>query len=210
MDVVLKPGENFVSVIRDHLSRCDVLLALIGRNWSTIMEERTKRRALDHTDDYVRIELETALQRGSRVRVLPVLLDTVMPSAQELPRPIRRLCQLTAATLRHGPRWDDDVRTLIGRIDEICHEPPKPPPEPLPLPPPLQVREPRPPDPDTVAPPPDAKHYYDVAQLIARDNAVIPFLGAFVTGTDQTPGSSEDGGSVPDGDEPAAYPAREV
>jgi hypothetical protein len=205
MDVALKPGENFVSVIREHLSRCDVLLALIGRNWSTIMEERTKRRALDHTDDYVRIELETALQRGSRVRVLPVLLDTVMPSAQELPRPIRRLCQLTAATLRHGPRWDDDVRTLIGRIDEICHEPPTAPPE---LPP-LTVREPRPPDPETVAPPPDAKHYYDVAQLIARDNAVIPFLGAFVMGSEQTDELSEDGGPVTDGDELAAYLARE-
>ena len=103
MDVAdLRPGENFVKVIQDHVARCDVLIALIGGRWASIMDERTKRSVLESTVDYVRVELESALQRDSRIRVLPVLLDsTQMAGSNALPCPLRRLSELAAAELRH-------------------------------------------------------------------------------------------------------------
>src|SRR5438105_5313114 len=55
-------GADFRERIGDALKRCDLLLVVIGRSWldpaqadhSTIMDET----------DWVRIEVETALQRG--------------------------------------------------------------------------------------------------------------------------------------------------
>ena len=163
------------------------------------MDERTKRSVLESTVDYVRVELEAALQRDSRVRVLPVLLDsTQMPGSNSLPRPLRRLSELAAAELRHT-RWADDVARLIERIDEMCHEarqvpevivPSAPTPTPTPA---------RPQTINPLAPPPDSTHYTDVARLIAGDNAVIPFLGSVLS----------DSESSSDGNELAAILARQ-
>jgi hypothetical protein len=48
-----------------------VLLALIGSQWVTITDEEGKRR-LDDPNDFVRLEIEAALQRG--VLVIPILV----------------------------------------------------------------------------------------------------------------------------------------
>ena len=220
MDVAdLRPGENFVRVIRQHVSHCDVLIALIGRNWTPIMEERSKRRALDFATDYVRVELEEALRRESSVRVLPVLLDgAVMPAPDHLPRPLRALCEINAAELRHS-RWDDDVHALIERIEEIFSSRPEAAEE-IPddevvteQPVPEQVvaddvvrSEPRPVSRTPAAPPPDASHYAAVARQITRGNAVIPFLGPGVNHADDSPRPNN---KLTFGDELAAHLAQE-
>jgi hypothetical protein len=188
MDVAnLRPGENFVREIQRYVARCDVLIVLIGRNWAPIMEERTKRRRLDSATDYVRVELEEALQRDSDVTVLPALVDgAVMPPDDTLPRPIRGLCQINAAELRHS-RWDDDVQALIERIEEILsvgHVEPEPVVDDVKVTvgvkEPVTPREPR----LSAVSPPDTSHYEDVAKLILKDNAVIPFLGPGVNQAD--------------------------
>ncbi len=215
MDVTdLRAGVNFVKVIRDHVSRCGILIALIGRQWLATLDDRTKSSALDHTEDYVRLELETALQRNSRIWVLPVVLDdAVMPSSERLPRPLKRLSELSAATLRHT-RWDDDVLALIDRIEELAREvneanEPDPAPEPQVEARPRIVDERNAasmPDPGH---PPDPGHYENVARLIVRDNTVIPFLGSVLHAGERSDVWSEACGSLPDGDELAAHLARE-
>ena len=188
MDVTeIAPGENFRKVIQDHVRRCDILLALIGPSWEAIMQERTKQRVLDHSEDYVRIELETALGRGSGVQVVPVLLDDAkMPLPLSLPKSLRRISETSAATLRHT-RWDDDVEALIERLDQIADAIANPPAEPEPQPA-VEVE----PTPETApsappaaasaseVPPPGPAHYEEVARFIARNNSVIPFLGSVV------------------------------
>jgi TIR domain len=70
MDVVtIAPGAKFGVVIEDAVSKCDVLLAMIGLTWLTATDESGRR--LDHPEDLVRIEITSAL--ASDVLVIPLL-----------------------------------------------------------------------------------------------------------------------------------------
>jgi hypothetical protein len=84
MDVAAIPlGRDFTKVLRDEVAKCDVLLALIGPNWLNVRDEEDNRR-LDNPADFLRIEIETALQRD--IPVIPILLDGAkIPKADELP-----------------------------------------------------------------------------------------------------------------------------
>src|SRR4051812_37180313 len=76
-------GEDFVQTITEAVQECDCLIAVIGRNWLTVLDEDGQRR-IDDAGDFVRIEIQTALTRG--VRVIPVLVDGArMPDEGELP-----------------------------------------------------------------------------------------------------------------------------
>jgi SIR2-like domain/TIR domain len=202
MDVAdIEPGADWQQVLRDRLARCDVLLAVIGGRWLESTAERSRQRLLDHNEDQVALEIATALARGSRTRVIPVLLDsTEMPGRDWLPRPLERLTQLNATRLRHD-RWDDDVAALIGILRDLpapddgteqavvsSHE----------------VIEQRPAQ-ATVTP---RAHLATVAGLIEDHNAVVPFLGSGVNASERAEGWSEGCGSLPDRDELAAYLAR--
>ena len=73
MDVNSVPlGVNFVKVLGEEIAKCDTLLAIIGPNWLDARDENRHRR-LDKPDDFVRVEIETALKRG--IPVIPVLLE---------------------------------------------------------------------------------------------------------------------------------------
>lgn len=65
-------GDDFGEVITTAVGSCDVLLALIGDRWLTITDENGRRR-LDNPNDFVRLEIETALTRN--VRVIPILVE---------------------------------------------------------------------------------------------------------------------------------------
>src|SRR5271154_760704 len=94
---VIKPGDDFAERIQIALASCSVLLALIGEGWLTATDSSGRRR-LDLPDDYVRLEIETALARG--IVVIPVLVDGArMPRAADLPPGIRGLSGREALTL---------------------------------------------------------------------------------------------------------------
>ena len=60
-----------------------MLLALISPHWLTITNNKGQRRLID-PQDYVRLEIETALTR--KIRVIAILSDEAqMPGADELP-----------------------------------------------------------------------------------------------------------------------------
>src|SRR5260221_293052 len=63
MDVdAMKPGLDFVEQLDAQVSRCDVLLAVIGPHWLDAKDQKGQRR-LHGDHDYVRIELASALKR---------------------------------------------------------------------------------------------------------------------------------------------------
>ena len=71
MDVdSIEPGVDFVEVLQNTVSSCDVLIAVIGQHWLTAAD--TEGRRLDHPEDFVRVEISTALSRN--VRVIPALV----------------------------------------------------------------------------------------------------------------------------------------
>src|ERR1700757_291822 len=79
----LLPGIDFVEAIKKNVASCDVLIAVIGKRWLTARDKKRKRR-LDNPEDFVRLEIGAALQRG--LRVIPVLVDrALMPQSDKLP-----------------------------------------------------------------------------------------------------------------------------
>jgi hypothetical protein len=56
------PGRNFVDVLREEVAKCGVLIAVIGPDWLDARDKDGNRR-LDNPNDFVRIEIATALQR---------------------------------------------------------------------------------------------------------------------------------------------------
>jgi hypothetical protein len=58
----IAPGLDFVDVLTDQVSSCDALVAIIGRDWVSAVD-KDQRRRLDNPNDFVRIEIEAALER---------------------------------------------------------------------------------------------------------------------------------------------------
>lgn len=109
-------GLDFAEVIREAVDSCAVLVALIGRQWATLADEEGRRR-LDNSDDYVRFEIQTALERG--VRVIPVLVDGAKPLRQEqLPSGLQKLARLNALELSYG-RYRYDADRLVDLIQQV-------------------------------------------------------------------------------------------
>jgi hypothetical protein len=119
MDVEgIAPGADFVQAIQRAVAACDVVLALIGPDWIGCTDERGQRR-LDEADDFVRLEIASALREGKTV--IPVLVHGAsMPDEDALPHELRALAQRQAAGLADGA-WDTDLarlmRTLQAQVD---------------------------------------------------------------------------------------------
>ena len=111
MDVEgIEAGRDFVEVIEDQVRACDAMLVLIGPKWLTASDDAGRLR-LDSPEDFVRIEVESALRYGKRV--IPVLVPkTEMPRAEALPEPLKPLAQRQAVRLTHEC-FTDDTQSLI-------------------------------------------------------------------------------------------------
>ena len=100
---------------RDHLDRavshCQVLIAVIGKDWLQVTDEQGNRR-LESEQDFVRIEIESALQRD--IAVIPVLVQGAsMPSPSDLPESLQALAYRNAIPVRPDPDFHRDVDRLI-------------------------------------------------------------------------------------------------
>jgi hypothetical protein len=116
-DVAMEGGVDFHQHVEALLDRCDVLLAVIGKRWTSITDADGRRR-LDNPDDLVRGEISRALQRPD-VQVIPVLVDgAVMPTERELPPDLAPLSRHQACELSDS-RWDYDVETLTRRLRDL-------------------------------------------------------------------------------------------
>jgi hypothetical protein len=90
----ISSGEDWVEqIVERTVGSCQVLLVLIGPQWLTITDGNGQRR-LDDPTDFVRLAVETALNRDD-ARVIPILVDDAkMPAPQELPTALARLVYL--------------------------------------------------------------------------------------------------------------------
>jgi hypothetical protein len=112
-------GDDFMEVITRAVGACDVLLALIGREWLTITDARGRRR-LSNPHDFVRLEIEAALTR--KVRVIPILVDGAsMPDAAELPKSLARLVRRQALELSPS-RFASDTGRLLNVLERTLVE----------------------------------------------------------------------------------------
>lgn len=108
-------GVDFAEHLACEVSKCAVVLVIVGKKWVTVTEPDGSRR-LDNPDDYVRIEIESALQRG--IPVIPVLLDRVnMPQAAQLPNTLKPFARRNAVSVEGDPKFHTDMDRLIKGLD---------------------------------------------------------------------------------------------
>jgi len=117
MDVdAMKPGMDFVRQLDTQVAQCGVLLAVIGPHWLDAKDHSGQRR-LDSDNDYVRIELASALKRD--IPVIPVLVDgAAMPPEDGLPDDLKSLVRRHALELRHT-RFDADAIAITNALEEL-------------------------------------------------------------------------------------------
>jgi hypothetical protein len=115
MDVdTIEAGLDFVEVLQNAVQSCDVLVALIGRQWLNVTDEAGKRR-LANPEDFVRVEIAAALSRD--IRVIPVLVDGAsMPHSTELPNNLKPLARRNALQVNH-PSFNADAHRLISQVE---------------------------------------------------------------------------------------------
>jgi hypothetical protein len=117
MDVDTIPeGVDFRDHIRASLARSDVLLAVIGPDWSG--PQLPQKPRIWDASDWVRIEIETALAKP--IPVIPILVDrTQLPQPAELPESIHPLVFIQAARVDTQRDFNTHIERLIRRLDEL-------------------------------------------------------------------------------------------
>jgi hypothetical protein len=109
-------GRNFVKLLGEEVAKCDVLLAVIGHDWLDARDENGTRR-LNNPNDFVRIEVATALQRD--IPVIPILLDgTRVPKADELPKDLKELPLRNGLGVHHAS-FHADMTKLIRELKGV-------------------------------------------------------------------------------------------
>jgi hypothetical protein len=106
-------GKDFVDELSRNVAECDIFLAIVGKGWIDLKEPEGGRR-LDNPNDWVRIEIESALEQGKNV--IPVrVYGAEMPGLDKLPASLVPFARRDAARLTHES-FKADVQRLIGAI----------------------------------------------------------------------------------------------
>ncbi|HMB65129.1 MAG TPA: toll/interleukin-1 receptor domain-containing protein, partial [Eudoraea sp.] len=110
----IPPGIDFRKHITEFVSKCDILVVIIGERWFATDSRGVSR--LEDPSDFVRIEIETALKRG--IPVIPVPVGRAKhPAEQELPSDIKDLHYRNAYEVRSGTSFEGHIRRLIKGIE---------------------------------------------------------------------------------------------
>lgn len=108
-------GVDFRSHLADSVGRCSVLLAVMGTRWM-VQRTATDETSLEDIRDFVRIEIEAALERN--VPIIPVLVQgATMPRESNLPETLRSFAYHNAICIRPDPDFHQDCARLIKGIE---------------------------------------------------------------------------------------------
>ncbi|MCB9456207.1 MAG: TIR domain-containing protein [Anaerolineaceae bacterium] len=118
MDVAsIEPGQDFVQALDNAVAACDAFVAVIGPQWATVQNEHGERR-LDQWNDFVRIEIASAIKQGKLI--VPVLVGRArMPAPLDLPEDITALSRRNALELSHG-NFASDMERLIAVLKDAA------------------------------------------------------------------------------------------
>ncbi len=109
-------GRSFRKHLEGAVGECNYVIAIVGRSWENACDENGRRR-LDNPNDWVRIEIETALARD--IPVIPVLLDKVaMPDPAMLPDGLKEFSEACCMGVRPHPDFDNDIQKISRAIQK--------------------------------------------------------------------------------------------
>jgi hypothetical protein len=111
----IPPGADYIDYLSREVEACDVLLAVIGKNWRGV-QRVDGGYPIDDEKDFVRIEIAAALER--RKKVIPVLIgDVPFLSDTDLPPSISTLARRQSVRIRHDT-FGSDMERLINSLKQ--------------------------------------------------------------------------------------------
>ena len=103
-------GQNFEEEIVKAISGCSAFILVIGKNFNN-------ERRLQKSNNYVRVEIETALRYQKPV--IPVFVDGgTMPESVDLPESIQTISKINGAFLRNES-WGSDFDHLYVEMERV-------------------------------------------------------------------------------------------
>lgn len=109
----ISPGEKWPENLEKALDSARMMVVVIGPEWLRASNEWGQRR-IDLEDDWVRHEIEKALQ--DKKDILPVLVGRArLPPAKGLPESIVSLLERQAVEIR-DQFWDHDVLLVVNKL----------------------------------------------------------------------------------------------
>ncbi len=109
-------GTDFREYLNHQVSKCEILLAVIGDQWIELLKQR-----LDQPNDFVRIEIQAALERN--IPVVPVLVGKApVPNTKNLPPELMTLAYRQATEVHAGPDLQTHLKRLISGLDRLIAE----------------------------------------------------------------------------------------
>lgn len=113
---ILHGGSNWQEALENAMNDCAVLVAVIGPNWFDQTSGGEERR-IDDPDDYVRMEVVTALNRG--IPVIPVLVAGARRlHEKELPESLKKLAYIEPLTIIDDA-WHAGINDLLDAIRQF-------------------------------------------------------------------------------------------
>ncbi len=111
MDVeAIPPGVNFLDYTNQRLAGAEIFIPIIGKTWAKSL----KTREVD-TNDFVRIEVEQALER--KIPILPILVEGAkMPKITELPASVAKIVYYNSIEVRPDPDFENDANKLVNAL----------------------------------------------------------------------------------------------
>lgn len=110
----IPPGVDFKEHLEKAVGKCQVFLVVIGDKWLEATEAKRRNRLHD-PDDFVRIEIESALKRN--ITIIPLLVrGASMPAEEKLPPSLRKLVYRNGISIRSDPDFHGDMNRLIEAI----------------------------------------------------------------------------------------------
>lgn len=104
-------GKNFKQYIDSIIGKCTVVIVVIGDQW-------LDSNRIDDPNDYVRLEIESALRRD--IPVIPLLVQNAsMPPEEVLPQSLRELRYRHGIPISNDPHFHVDMNRLIKSLEGI-------------------------------------------------------------------------------------------
>jgi len=116
----IPPGIDFKEHLEKAVGKCKIFLVVIGDTWLKTSDSLHKDRLQDPRD-FVRIEIEAALNRN--IRIIPLLVrGATMPAEEKLPPSLQKLVYRNAIPIRPDPDFHRDMDRLIDAISDYVNK----------------------------------------------------------------------------------------
>jgi pterin-4a-carbinolamine dehydratase len=123
LDTRARIGVEWPDELAKEVANTDAVLVIIGPDWLSAADAAGERR-IDQTDDWVRREIEIALEHNRPIIPIAFVPATV-PAATDLPNSIKRLADYRGVAVRDD-YLSNDLQPVLGYINDLIVAEPDP------------------------------------------------------------------------------------